>query len=176
MDTEYLNEYQKLALETLRQDEPKLTLDEYVMLQACFSIEVAISSLIQYLDLFDTQPLRPVHFTMMGLIGESGELIDLLKKKIFHKHDTGIDNLVDELGDVYWYLATTADKAGYTMDEMKHMGDTTTIALMGIWNALGVIVAVNDLSIKDVLARNVEKLHVERYPDGFEFGGGRDRE
>ncbi len=46
--------------------------------------------------------------SVMGLCGESGEVIDLVKKHIFHSHELNRDKLIDELGDVAWYIAECA--------------------------------------------------------------------
>lgn len=40
---------------------------------------------------------------MMGMNGEAGECIDILKKHIFQGHDLDVDHLLNELGDVCWY-------------------------------------------------------------------------
>lgn len=44
----------------------------------------------------------------MGLAGESGEVIDYLKKWVGHGHDLDRDYVEKELGDVLWYLAEIA--------------------------------------------------------------------
>lgn len=44
----------------------------------------------------------------MGLCGESGEVIDLVKKHLFQGHDLDDEKLIKELGDVAWYLAEAA--------------------------------------------------------------------
>ena len=44
----------------------------------------------------------------MGLCGESGETIDLVKKHLFQGHPLDRDRLIGELGDVAWYLAEAA--------------------------------------------------------------------
>lgn len=44
----------------------------------------------------------------MGLCGESGEVIDLIKKHLFQGHELNKDELIKELGDVAWYLAEAA--------------------------------------------------------------------
>lgn len=41
----------------------------------------------------------------LGLAGESGEVVDIVKKSVFHRHDMNKDALVKELGDVLWYVA-----------------------------------------------------------------------
>ena len=48
----------------------------------------------------------------MGLCGESGEVIDILKKHIFHGHELDREHLLEELGDVAWYL----NEAAYALD------------------------------------------------------------
>ena len=46
--------------------------------------------------------------SMMGLCGESGEAIDIVKKHLFHGHELDREKLIKELGDIAWYLAETA--------------------------------------------------------------------
>lgn len=41
----------------------------------------------------------------MGLAGESGEVVDLLKKHVGHGHPLVKNQLEKELGDVLWYIA-----------------------------------------------------------------------
>lgn len=45
---------------------------------------------------------------VMGLCGESGEAIDIVKKHLFHGHPLDREALRKELGDIAWYLAETA--------------------------------------------------------------------
>ncbi len=45
---------------------------------------------------------------VMGLCGESGECIDLVKKHLHQGHPLDREKLCKELGDVAWYLAETA--------------------------------------------------------------------
>lgn len=53
-----------------------------------------------------------------GLNGESGEVIDLLKKHEFQGHDLDRDKLIDEAGDVAWYLALLASALGVSLEEI----------------------------------------------------------
>ena len=51
----------------------------------------------------------------MGLIGESGEIVDLLKKHMFQsKADTPFpkEKIINEMGDVLWYVAETVSGMG----------------------------------------------------------------
>ena len=57
---------------------------------------------------------------VFGLVGETGETIDLLKKIIFHGHDleTNRDKLALELGDCLWYITGIATAAGINLDDI----------------------------------------------------------
>ena len=45
---------------------------------------------------------------VMGLCGEAGEAIDIVKKHLHQGHELDRDALAKELGDIAWYLAETA--------------------------------------------------------------------
>ena len=55
---------------------------------------------------------------VMGLCGESGEVIDLVKKHVSHGHPLNREKIIDELGDVAWYLAECADAIGISLEEV----------------------------------------------------------
>lgn len=55
---------------------------------------------------------------LMGLCGESGEAIDLLKKHLFQGHALDREKLVKELGDVAWYLAEAAQALDVPLEEI----------------------------------------------------------
>lgn len=44
---------------------------------------------------------------VMGLCGESGEAIDIVKKWLAQGHELDKEHLAKELGDIAWYLAET---------------------------------------------------------------------
>ena len=58
---------------------------------------------------------------VMGLCGEAGECIDIVKKHLFQKHDLDTKHLAKELGDVAWYLAVAAYAIGYSLDTIFEM-------------------------------------------------------
>lgn len=58
---------------------------------------------------------------LMGLCGESGEAIDILKKTMFQGHKLDKEHLAKELGDVAWYLAVSADALGYDLESILCM-------------------------------------------------------
>ena len=55
---------------------------------------------------------------VMGLCGESGEAIDLVKKHLAQGHELNKEQLAKELGDIAWYLAETATAIGYPLEEI----------------------------------------------------------
>ena len=55
---------------------------------------------------------------VMGLCGESGEAIDIVKKHLAQGHPLDREGLIKELGDVAWYLAETAYALDVSLDEV----------------------------------------------------------
>lgn len=55
---------------------------------------------------------------VMGLNGEAGECIDIVKKYLYQGHGLDRDHLAEELGDVAWYLAMTASAIGYSLEDI----------------------------------------------------------
>ncbi len=55
---------------------------------------------------------------LMGLCGESGEAIDVMKKHLFQGHPLDRAKLLKELGDVAWYLAEAATGLGVPLSEI----------------------------------------------------------
>ncbi len=55
---------------------------------------------------------------VMGLCGEAGEAIDLVKKHLFHGHELKREELIKELGDVAWYLAESCTALGVELEEV----------------------------------------------------------
>ena len=55
---------------------------------------------------------------VMGLCGESGEAIDLVKKHLFQGHELDREKLAKELGDIAWYLAEAATALDVPLEEI----------------------------------------------------------
>ena len=56
--------------------------------------------------------------SVMGLCGESGEAIDIVKKHLFHGHELDRDHLAKELGDIAWYLAEAATALDIPLEQI----------------------------------------------------------
>lgn len=87
-----LNEYQELSKRTM----PSIVTDPD------YSKEKAISNYA------------------MGLAGEAGEVVDAIKKELFHghEHDTTRQIVKKELGDALHYLSGLATLYGFTLEEI----------------------------------------------------------
>ena len=55
---------------------------------------------------------------VMGLCGESGEAIDIVKKHLFQGHDLEKEKLAKELGDIAWYLAEAATALDMDLEDI----------------------------------------------------------
>ena len=53
---------------------------------------------------------------VMGLCGEAGEAINIVKKHLAQGHPLDREALIRELGDVAWYLAETATALDLDLD------------------------------------------------------------
>lgn len=51
----------------------------------------------------------------MGLAGEIGEVIDIIKKSIFYKKELDKNKVTEELGDVMFYLVNLATSLNISM-------------------------------------------------------------
>lgn len=84
------NEYQALAGRTLIAAPDFQITDEQVMLVWCAT----------------------------GLAGETGEVMEHIKKGVFHQHGINRDQLRKELGDVLWYVAGLCSILGLDLDDV----------------------------------------------------------
>lgn len=57
----------------------------------------------------------------LGLAGEAGETLDMVKKWVFHEKELDKDHLKKEIGDVMWYVAMLCESFGFDLDEILQM-------------------------------------------------------
>lgn len=57
----------------------------------------------------------------LGLAGESGELLDIVKKWVFHEKPLDQEHLKKELGDVLWYVALISYSMAWDLDEVMEL-------------------------------------------------------
>lgn len=56
--------------------------------------------------------------SVMGLCGESGEAIDLVKKHLAQGHEFDREHFAKELGDIAWYLAEAATAIDMPLEDI----------------------------------------------------------
>jgi len=54
----------------------------------------------------------------LGIVGEGGEVADILKKYFFQGHVLEVQDIAKELGDVLWSLNLVADCFGFSLQEI----------------------------------------------------------
>lgn len=55
---------------------------------------------------------------IMGMVTEAGEAADMLKKHIFYGKEYDQINLIEEVGDMLWYIAIALDEMNITFEEV----------------------------------------------------------
>ena len=56
----------------------------------------------------DLEPKTALAVWGLGLAGESGEVVELIKKHLGHGHELDLEKVSKELGDVLWYISAIA--------------------------------------------------------------------
>lgn len=54
----------------------------------------------------------------VGLTGEAGEVADVVKKTVFHRHPLDLEKLKKEIGDVLWYAAGLCSTLGISLSDV----------------------------------------------------------
>jgi NTP pyrophosphatase (non-canonical NTP hydrolase) len=54
----------------------------------------------------------------LGLAGEAGEVVELIKKELYHGKGRDLDKICKELGDVLYYAARLADEVGLPLSDV----------------------------------------------------------
>lgn len=99
---------------------------------------------------------------ILGLIGESGEIVDTIKKQKFQgmPEEKALPRMTEELGDVIWYVAeacagigkniTDLDTATQDDERCPHNIETCAVRLVGA--ACEAFTAINRLEVRDYAA------------------------
>jgi NTP pyrophosphatase (non-canonical NTP hydrolase) len=89
----------------LRPISTAMTLDEYQQ-GALRTLNLSLDARDRLLD------------ASIGLAEESAEVLGLVRKRIFQNRDVDAARLTEELGDVLWCLAVTADTLGLSLSQV----------------------------------------------------------
>ena len=79
---------------------------------------LASRTLIEKPDFQITDLQLMIVWNAVGLGGEAGEVLEVIKKGIFHQHGLDLEKLEKELGDVLWYIAAICTKTGLQLEQV----------------------------------------------------------
>lgn len=96
------NEYQRLAIVTEKTP-------EYVKQPSREGVNAELPGAPKILS-------RLLHGAI-GMATETGELQDMIKKHLIYGKPLDGTNVLEECGDVLWYVALALDSCGFTMDQ-----------------------------------------------------------
>ena len=68
-------------------------------------------------DGMDARSLARLIHALLGMCTEAGEAQDMAKKGIIYGRPIDKVNIMEECGDILWYIALALDAAGFTMQE-----------------------------------------------------------
>lgn len=54
----------------------------------------------------------------LGIAGEAGELVDAIKKHTIYGRELDKENLIEELGDLFFYMNVIMEMKKFTLDEV----------------------------------------------------------
>lgn len=57
-------------------------------------------------------------FAAINIPGEAGEIANYVKKVVWHRHPFDPIKMVDELGDLLWYIQKAASDLGFTLEDI----------------------------------------------------------
>lgn len=67
------------------------------------------------LDSLGAEQAHIIHMTL-GISGEAGEILDAVKKSAIYKKELDVENLIEELGDIEFYLEGLRQGLGITRE------------------------------------------------------------
>ena len=65
----------------------------------------------------DAKDYDLMHATL-GIAGESGEIVDAVKKHVIYNKPLDIANMREEIGDIMWYIALACRTLDFDMEEI----------------------------------------------------------
>lgn len=126
----------------------------------------------------------------LGLIGETGEVVDLIKKHKFHGVPMDVEKLKKEVGDCLWYFVNAHTLGDQCLHESGDVNHFDAIYLSGWASDLASDLVEHhkvsrypaeyylsnldklckdfDFTLECAAEANIEKLK-RRYPDGFDL-------
>lgn len=61
---------------------------------------------------------KTINMLTLGIGGEAGEVVDYIKKYLYHGHELSVDTLKAEIGDLLWYIANLCNTLGLSISDV----------------------------------------------------------
>ena len=165
-----LNGYQQLAARTMiPEPDHTITQQQWDMVTAAHRLHDHASSVLAVCHIAPGRRDMTL-WNITGLLGEVGELVDVVKKDVFHQHPTDPTVYKKEVGDALWYWAACCTTAGYEAQAVAILDDGRDLyayALARFYQALLDFVSFMPFTLEQAGEANIEKLKL-RYPNGFD--------
>jgi NTP pyrophosphatase (non-canonical NTP hydrolase) len=78
----------------------------------------------------DKGTVRLIH-AMIGMVTESAEFQDMMKKHLMYGKAIDRTNLIEELGDLMWYVGLACSELGVSLDEVMAINNAKLAARYG---------------------------------------------
>jgi len=75
-----------------------------------------VTEMQKVIDRINDEKIRLLHHSI-GVSGEAGELIDTIKKHVFYGSPLDVKNVIEEAGDLMWYLTRLLSQLGYSLED-----------------------------------------------------------
>lgn len=79
---------------------------------------LAARTLIDKPDFVLSDDESMIIWNALGLAGEAGEVAELVKKGLLHRHGLDSARVANELGDVLWYVAALCTRLGLNLSQI----------------------------------------------------------
>lgn len=164
------NKYQQLAARTLIPEPDHEIADEQWGMVAAVHDLARLAVEIMGASITAKGNHDMVLWNITGLLGEVGELVDVVKKDVFHQHPTETAVYLKEVGDVLWYWAACCTTSGLDAQIIANgaLGSVYSFYLSNFFQQLAFFVdQYMPFTLEEAAAHNIEKLK-QRYPNGFD--------
>jgi len=127
-----------------------------------------------------------IQHSLMGIVTELGELTDIFKRHIYYGKDIDKEHLVEELGDLFWYLALGFEITSASVPEDNRLTITNPVCaimtglesitaftrpfdvrIKQVYKMAWQVATLQGLDYEDILVKNLAKLR-KRYGDSFD--------
>jgi len=164
------NEYQQLAARTLiPEPDHEITDEQWGMVTAVHALaHWAVEVMGASTTAKGNRDM--IRWNITGLLGEVGELADVVKKDVFHQHPTETAVYLKEVGDALWYWAAccTTSELDAQVIAGGALGSVYAYNLSNFFQRLAFFVEqYMPFTLEEAAAHNIEKLK-QRYPNGFD--------